>query len=226
MPETTTVQQTMLLRTIYVLFIPVFLVLAVLACAGTVLTGTPVSTCPTTTASSTAAVVMVATPLQTPTTHATADFYVGDAVTIGAADADVRVQFRLFNVASQPVSPDADGEARSLYTWQLAVTNLGQVDYTVFPSVQMALLEVTTAYGDMVGPWFASREAASAAGVTVEDNLVTLAADETRVFQFAAFGPEGEARRFAFQLDPTGNSSDALTWRNATNPDCAAEVSP
>ena len=114
----------MLLRSIYVLAAPVFMVFAALACAGTPqhLAGAPAYTCPTPVPLPTST-VLAGTPQPTPRPQPTpyvilppADFFVGDAVFIGTSADENGVRFRLQGVGAQPASPDASGEsAQHLY---------------------------------------------------------------------------------------------------------------
>ncbi|RMG74253.1 MAG: hypothetical protein D6711_09235 [Chloroflexi bacterium] len=225
------VQRTMLLHLIDVLVAPVFMFFAVLACTGTPLTDTPVYICPTPVPLPTST-VLAGTPQPTPRPQPTpyvilppTDFFVGDAVFIGTSVSENGVRFRLQSVGSQPASPDGNGEPRNVYTWQLEVKNIGTADYEVFPSAQMFLNEISTAYGDQTGVWSATREAADEAGVPFDDDAYRLDSGETRVFRFAAYGPVGQASRFAFQLDPTvSDGSEIVTWTNQNNPHCAGDI--
>jgi len=224
-------QRTMLLRSIYVLAAPVFMFFAILACAGTPLAGAPAYTCPTPVLPPTST-VLAGTPQPTPRPQPTpyvilppADFFVGDAVFIGTSQDENGVRFRLQSVGSQPASPDGNGDPRNVYTWQLEVKNIGTADYEVFPSAQMFLNEISTAYGDQTGVWPATREAADEAGAPFDDDAYRLDSGETRVFRFAAYGPAGQASRFTFQLDPTvSDGSGVVTWTNQSNPTCAGDI--
>ena len=224
-------QRTMLLRSIYVLVAPVFMLFAILACAGTPLAGAPAYSCPTPVPLPTST-VLAGTPQPTPLPQPTpyvilppADFFVGDAVFIGTSASENGVRFRLQSVGSQPASPDGNGDPRHIYTWQLEVKNIGTADYEVFPSAQMFLNEISTAYGDQNGVWPATREAADEAGVPFDDDAYRLDSGETRAFRFAAYGPAGQASRFTFQLDPTvSDGSGVVTWTNQSNPYCAGDI--
>ncbi|MCI0750115.1 MAG: hypothetical protein L0Y32_06195, partial [Nevskiales bacterium] len=227
------VRRTMLLRSIYVLVAPIFMVFAALACAGTPLADAPVYTCPTAVPQPTAT-TLAGTPSPTlpppPTPYVITPpqpFYVGDAVFVGGATSPVRVRFRLQNVQSYAAPPGSDGAPRRVYAWQLEVRNAGTGDYQVFPAVQMVLSEVTTASGNIVGTWGSSQAAADAAALTIDNNVYTLARGQTRTFRFAAFAPAGTARRFTFTLDPTvTEGSSVITWTNQTNPYCSGDVAP
>jgi hypothetical protein len=221
----------MLVRSIYILVAPVFMIFAALACAGTPLAGSPVFTCPTPVPQPTVT-TLAGTPMPTPLAQPTpyvilppAEFFVGDAVFIGSSGSANGVRFRLQNVSTQATSPSADGSARNIFAWQLEVKNIGLEVYEIFPSGQMVLSAITTVYGDEIGVWPATREAAIAIGATLDENVYTLHSGETRVFRFAAYGPAGQAARFAFMLDPTvSDGSSIMTWTNQANPDCAGDI--
>jgi hypothetical protein len=154
------------------------------------------------------------------------DFYLGDAVFVGTSSSENGVRFRLQSVSSYPASPDTDGTARRIYTWQLEVKNIGTADYEIFPSVQMFLSEITTASGNLSGTWFATREAAEAANVPFDADVYTLNSGQTRSFRFAAYAPAGQATRFTLQLDPTvTSSSGTINWANQSNPYCSGDIS-
>lgn len=230
-PSLKEVQRTMLLHSIYVLVIPIFMIFAILACAGTALMGSPAYTCPTPIPQATATVLAgTAMPTLVPPTPyiilPPADFYVGDAIFVGSSSSENGVRFRLQNIMSYPASPDTNGDARNITSWQLEVKNIGTADYEIFPTAQMFLSEINTAYGTVNGVWPATREAADEAGVALDDDAYTLNSGEVRVFRFAAFIPAGQAARFTFQLDPTVSEGSAvMNWTNQTNPYCAGDIS-
>ena len=218
----------MLLRSIYVLVAPVFMLMAVIACAGTILTDVPIFTCPMALHVATAT-TLAGTAVPTMQPSATpyiivppADFYLGDAVYVGRSQDLNAVRFRLLRVTSYPATADEDGEARNVYHWQLEVSNIGRAEYEIFPSAQMVLSRITRANGEQEGRWYAEREAGEVIGVTVDTNTYMLASNETRVFNLVAFAPVGQATRLIFYLDPTQTDGSAtITWRNQSNPYCA-----
>lgn len=215
----------------YVLLAPIMMVLAVLAC-GTPLAGSPVYSCPTPIPEPTST-VLAGTPMPTPRPQPTpyiimppADFYVGDAVFVGSSTSENGVRFRLQNVTSYPASPDTDGTARRIYTWEIEIKNIGTADYEVFPGTQMFLSEISTASGNLSGTWFATREAADEANVPFDVDIYTLNSGQTRTFSFAAYAPTGQASRFTFQMDPTvTNGSGTINWTNQSNPYCSGNIS-
>jgi hypothetical protein len=155
-----------------------------------------------------------------------ADFFLGDAVFIGTSSSENGVRFRLQSVGSYPASPDLDGTARRIYTWQLEVKNIGTADYEIFPGIQMFLSEISTASENLSGTWFATREAAEEANVPFNADIYALNSGQTRSFRFAAYAPAGQAKRFTLQLDPTVTSgSGMINWANQSNPYCSGDIS-
>jgi hypothetical protein len=211
-----------LYRSIYLLFMPVFMFMAILACAGTALLETPLYICPTDVPLPTAT-TLLGTPSPTNVPPATPyiiappqDFYVGDAVYIGGQLSPLRVRLRLQNVQ---ITSQAGNE--QVVAWQLEVANVGQEDYEVFPSVQLFNSEVN----EMNGTWGATQDAGDLVGLTVDSDLYQLGAGQTRVYQLVALTPRGSDIRFSFQLDPAqGTNSPIMTWTNATNPYCSGDV--
>lgn len=227
-----TVRREMLLRSIYVLFVPVFLLFAALACVGTVLRDGVIYICPSPIPATAAPTVQPGTPSPLPTALPPTpfvitppqDFYVGDAVFIGAEGAPVRVRLRLQPVRIYSATP-VSGQPRSIYAWSLEVKNAGTQNYEIFPAVQMYLHTISTASGEVTGVWGSTQAAADEARLTIDDNFYTLIPGETRTFRFAAYAPTGSARRFTFTLDPTvTQGSPVITWINQTNPSCTGDI--
>lgn len=213
-------------RLFYLLISPLVMILAILACGGTPLTGTPLYTCPTDVPLPTAT-TLIGTPPPTmlpPSTPyiitSSQDFYIGDAVFIGGQLAPLRVRLRLQNVQVFPQTAD-----EQVVTWELEVANVGQEDYEIFPSLQLYVSEVNTAYGIETGAWGATQAAGDVVGVTIDGDIYTLSAGQTQTFHFAAFTPAGDVERFTMELDPTQVDGGAvMTWINATNPYCSGDV--
>ncbi|MEQ8677198.1 MAG: hypothetical protein RLP44_26955 [Aggregatilineales bacterium] len=205
-----TIHKTILWRSIYVLVSPIFMLLAVLACAGTGLFDTPSFTCPT----AMPPTVLAGTPTLLPATPVVImppmDFYMGDAVAVGS------VQFRLLDVT---VHPD---DLYAIYAWTLEVSNRGQEDYEIFPASQMFISEVQSPYGEVSGVWSASQSAADEVGISADMDLYALAPNETRQFELVASASAGDPVQFSFDLTPTITDDDrVITWVNQSNPFCA-----
>lgn len=214
------VQRTLLLRSIYLLFTPVMLVFAALAC-GTVVTDIASYTCPTALPQPTAT-VLAGTPLSTiappPTPYVIVppqDFYVGDAVFVGQPGAPLRLRFRLQNVQVQPAG------SGNLVTWRLEIRNVGTMTYETVPVALMLITRITTANGEQSGTWRTSEAAMNAAGFTHE-NYDPLPPGATRVYRLAAYIPTGNVRQFAYLLD--GDGGNHITWIHTTNPHCSGDV--
>jgi len=224
-----------------ILFIPILLGLAVLACSGTLtgITGVPVYICPT-------LVVLTPTPLPTfvpipgyptlvpfptalppPTVtpyaiRAPAAFYRGDAVFSRSPQS---ARFRLTNLYTVNIPA-----GRTVAVWELEIKNLSGGVYDVFPAYQSYISQIV---GGATGVWGASSDAAVDAGLTVTYEAVGLAPGATQTFTLAAFIPYGAAPdRLTFMLDPTTRptppprvpGSNALIWRMETNPYCSAAI--
>lgn len=234
MEETQRFQDTrriMFQRSVYVLLSPIFMVFAVIACAGTALVGTPSFTCPTPIplpTATTLAGTAQPSPMPQPTAYVIlppADFYVGDAVYVGTSQSEQGVRFRLLNVTAHPASPDRDGIPRQVYSWQLEVGNIGTEVYEVFPGAQLYLSTITTSEGELTGRWYPTREAGETINQELDTDVYRLDSGETRVFNLMAFAPLGQATRFTFQLDPTSDEgSGTITWLNQPNPYCTGDV--
>ena len=197
------VQRTMLLRSIYVLIMPVMLLFAALAC-GTLVSDTATYTCPTSVPQPTATVLFgTPTPFPLPTLPPPTpftisppqDFYVGDAVFVGQLGAALRLRFRLQNVQAQ----------QTLITWQLEIVNLGTTDYETIPVALMSITRITTSNGEQSGTWGTSDTAMQAAGFTSE-NYDPLIPGEIRIYNLAASIPSGNASQFTYLLDGDGGN--------------------
>lgn len=212
----------MLYRSIYLLFMPVFMLIAIIACAGTALMATPTYTCPTSIPLATATTLLGTPPPTTapPATPYTIippqDFYMADAILIGGSTSPLRLRLRLQNVQIM-----VHGDNEQLVTWQLEVTNIGQEDYEIFPSVQLFISEAN----GVTGTWGSTQDAGDLLGITVDSNLYQVNAGQTHVFNLATLTPIGTDIRFSFQLNPAlGADSPTMTWINQSNPYCSGDV--
>jgi len=206
----------MLKQSIYLLFVPVFLTFAILACAGTALSSVPTFTCPTAMPFTAVPTVLPGTPTLTPaptqppatpvSITAPDDFYVGDGVQVGEA-----VRFRLRDVIDFPLDDE------SAYAWVLDVDNIGTTDYEIYPALQMAIIEIAVFDVFEIGTWWPSTNAAADAGVQLDGDVYTLAPGESGSYQLAAHAPSGEISRLSLALDGDGN---AVNWSNQPNPYC------
>jgi hypothetical protein len=222
-------QRIMLLRSVYVLVVPIMLMFAMMAC-GTIVTDTAFYLCPTRFPStSIPQTVGPSTPIVIPTLAPTVttyriiapqDFYVGDAVFVGQPNAPLYLRFRLQQVRSQ-AAPPLSGSSRSLVTWQLEIRNLGNMSYETIPVALMVITRINTANGEQAGIWRTSEAAMKAAGFT-DENDDALLPGTTRVYRLAAYVPLGSVRQLAYLLE--GDGGNRITWVNASNPACSGDV--
>jgi len=224
-----------------ILFIPILLGLAALACTGTLtgITGAPVYVCPTPVITTptplptfvpipgypTLAPFPTALPPPTVTPYAIRPpdaFYRGDAVFSRSPQS---ARFRLMNVYA--VNTPA---GRTVAVWELEIKNLSGGVYDLFPAYQSYVSQIV---GGVTGVWGASNDAAVDAGLTVTYEAVGLAPGAAQTFTLAAFIPYGSApARITFMLDPTIRptppprlpGSNALVWRTETNPYCSSTI--
>ena len=206
-------------QSVYLLVSPMFMIFAMLACAGTPLLDVPSVTCPTPVQPT----VLPGTPSPiSPTPVAITDeFYIGDKVIVGNPSSPLRVQFRLLDVNTDPTTPDAYGNPRQIVSWRLRVKNIGTQDYEIFPALQMFVSEVDTAYGTQIGMWGATQAAGDLIGQSVDNDIYTIALNQTHTFRLVAFAPAGTVSRLVFSLDVTATENQSIfTWSNQTNPYC------
>jgi len=206
----------MITRSIYLLFVPVFMIFAILACAGTALSGVPSFSCPTTVPFTAVPTVLPGTPTLTPaptqppvtpvSITAPDDFYVGDWVQVGDA-----VRFRLRAVMDFPLDDE------SAYSWVLDVDNTGTAEFEIYPALQMAIIEIAVFDVLELGTWWPSTDAAADAGVELDGDVYMLAPGASGSYQLAAHAPSGEVSRLSLALDGDGN---AVNWSNEPNPYC------
>lgn len=224
-----------------ILYIPVLLGLAALACSGT-LTGIvspPVYVCPTPVIATliplptlppvpgypTLIPLPTAPPPPTVTPYAIRPpdpFYRGDAVFTRSPQS---ARFRLTNVYA--INTPA---GRTVAVWVIEIKNLSDSVYDVFPAYQSYVSQLV---GGATGTWGATADAAVDAGLSIVYEAVGLASGETRTFMLAGFIPYGTAPdRVTFMLDPTTRptppprlpGSNALVWRTETNPSCGGAI--
>lgn len=220
----------MLLRSIYVLVMPVMLIFAALAC-GTAVTELASYICPTRIPPTAGpqptylpgTPIPTATPIPPPPTpyriEPPQDFYRGDAIFVGQPGSATRLRFQLQSVQARPAS--SEGSSRNLYSWSLEIKNLGTANYETIPIAQMYLSLIITPTGEAAGIWRTSEAAMQAAGITGQ-NYDAIQPGATRVYRLAAYGPVGNARRLTFVLDD--ESSNQITWINQANPYCSGDI--
>lgn len=224
-----------------ILFIPLLLGLAALACSGTLtgITGVPVYACPTAVITRPTSLptfvpipgyptlipfpTALPPPTVTPYVIRPPDaFYRGDAVFTRSPRS---ARFRLMNVYAINTLT-----GRTVAVWEIEIKNLSGSTYDVFPAYQSYVSQLV---GNATGVWGASSDAAVDAALTLTYEAVGLAPSETRVFTLASFVPyETVPDRITFMLNPTTRptppprlpGSNALVWRTETNPYCGATI--
>ncbi len=176
------------------------------------------------------------TPWPTPTEYVrTNDYFVGDAIYTGEQSTGLRLRFRVTDIRStDDVQPDGDGQPQSIFVWDLEVSNVGSVEYDLFPAGQMYVSTITLPSGvEVEGVWGASTGAALEAGFTPQYDMADLQPDETQTFTLAAYGPRGTARRIAYVLDVTAREvgiptivpgQNIVSWINEVNTICSGEI--
>jgi len=221
----------MLLRSIYVLVMPVMLLFAALAC-GTAVTELASYLCPTNIPPTAGPqpTYLPGTPIPTATSipppptpyriEPPQDFYRGDAVFVGQLGAATRLRFRLQSVQTRPAA-SSGGSPRNLYIWSLEIKNLGTTNYETIPIAQMYLSLILTPNGEAAGTWRTSEAAMQAAGI-MGQNYDAIQPGATRVYRLAAYGSVGNARRLTFVLDD--ESGNQITWINQANPYCSGDI--
>ncbi len=221
----------MLLRSIYVLVMPVMLFFAALAC-GTAVTELASYICPTRIPPTAGpqptylpgTPIPTATPIPPPPTpyriEPPQDFYRGDAVFVGQPGAATRLRFRFQSVQTRPAAPSG-GNARNLYIWSLEIKNLGTSNYETIPIAQMYLSLIRATNADVAGEWRTSEAAMQAAGI-IGQTYDAITPGATRIYRMAAYAPVGSVRRLTFVLD--AESNNRITWVNQANPYCSGDI--
>lgn len=221
----------MLLRSIYLLVMPVMLIFAALAC-GTAVTELASYLCPTRIPSTAGpqptylpgTPIPTATPIPPPPTayriEPPQDFYRGDAVFVGQPGAAIRLRFRFQSVQTRPAAPNG-GSPRSLYIWSLEIKNLGTTNYETIPIAQMYLNVINTATSELAGTWRTSEAAMQEAGI-IGQTYDAISPGTTQIYRMAAYAPVGSARRLTFVLDD--ESGNKITWVNQANPYCSGDI--
>jgi len=166
------------------------------------------------------------TPYPTPTPYIItenyamgADVHVGDRSTLA---------LRLRVETPQTIPVDAETQ---VVRWNVRIKNIGTVPYNTLPGAQVFVSDV----GGMSGNWYTSAEAALAAGITLDPDvldIVELAPNQSVQLTLTAFTPVGEVGAIGWLLDPySGGASmgvvggNTAVWHNETDPNgCEGNV--
>jgi len=162
------------------------------------------------------------TPYPTPTPYiVTENYAVGQDVNIGER-AGLRVRLRISNLRVIPLSAD-----RQVVVWDVRIRNTGSLPYNTLPGSQTFISRV----GGRDGYWYASLEAATAAGLTVNPQALDIQAVNPRQtvnLTLTAFTPVGSVDAIAWLLDPYASAGRAesggivggntAVWLNRVDP--------
>jgi len=172
------------------------------------------------------------TPWPSPTPYIiTGGFHLGADVYIGGSDSAVSVRLRIDDVTTHHVDT-----TRQVVAWTVEIENTGAAPYFTIPGGQVFVASVHGVENLREGQWWASQEAAAAAGITLQsdtlDVLEVAPGDDYRL-TLTAFTPVGEPGRFGWILDPVSGGRDGdmtggnvAYWVTDTNPDCAGNMAP
>lgn len=133
-------------------------------------------------------------------------FFLGADVYTGGFESEISLRLRIAAARVYPV--DA---TRQVVAWDIEIENVGQVMYATIPGGQVFVAEVAEAQGRQTGQWWASSEAARAAGIPlqpqVSDALEVLPGEQHQL-TLTAFTPPGEPVGFGWILDPLADGRD------------------
>ncbi|MBL8166305.1 MAG: hypothetical protein JNJ61_30250 [Anaerolineae bacterium] len=167
------------------------------------------------------------TPWPTPTPYVlTGRFFLGADVYTGGFESEISLRLRIEGVQVYPL--DA---ARQVVAWQIEMENVGQVVYATIPGGQVFVAEVSADGMPRTGQWWASAEAAQAAGIALQpEALDALEVQPGQVYRLTltAFTPVGEPVRFGWVLDPLADGRDGdlvggnvAYWASDVSAECA-----
>lgn len=164
------------------------------------------------------------TPWPSPTPYVlSGGFHLGADVYAGGFDSVISLRLRIDDISV--VSVDSDTQ---VVTWQIEIENTGQEVYAALPGGQVFIAAIESAQGPQAGQWWASAEAARAAGIDLTDaDAVTLAPGDVLQMTLAAFTPVGTPARIGWILDPlaggrNGNliGGNVAYWLTDAHPPC------
>jgi hypothetical protein len=166
------------------------------------------------------------TPWPTPTPYVVYEEYsLGSDVHVGEQDA-LALRLRVDDIDIVPLSGD-----QQVVTWEVRVRNMGSVPYSTLPGAQTFVSEV----GGVADSWYASSEAALAAGITLPPealDIMVLNPGERLRLTMAAITPVGAVGEIGWILDPYAGGAgrgvvggNTATWRNESDPEgCVGNV--
>ncbi len=143
------------------------------------------------------------TPWPTATPYVlTGRFFMGADAYTGGFESEISLRLRIENPRVFPVDT-----GRQVVAWDLEIENVGQVTYATIPGGQVFAAEV----GAQSGQWWASAEAAQAAGVTLQPevlDVLEVQPGQSYRLTLTAFTPLGDPVRFGWVLDPLADARD------------------
>jgi hypothetical protein len=172
------------------------------------------------------------TPWPTPTAYVlTGRFFLGADVYTGGFESEISLRLRIEHIEVYPV--DA---ARQVVAWNIDIENVGQVPYATIPGGQVYVAEVDASGTRRSGQWWASAEAAQAAGITLQPevlDVLEVQPGQQHRLTLTAFTPVGEPIRFGWVLDPLANGRDGdlvggnvAYWASDVSAECRLNPGP
>ncbi|MBZ0283444.1 MAG: hypothetical protein K8L97_22100 [Anaerolineae bacterium] len=147
------------------------------------------------------------TPWLTPTPYVlTGRFFFGADVYTGGFESEISLRLRVGDVQVYPLD-----NTRQVTAWTVQLENVGQVAYATIPGGQVFVAEVITPNGSRSGQWWASAEAAQAAGITLQPevlDVLEVLPGQVYTLTLTAFTPIGEPLRVGWILDPLADGRD------------------
>lgn len=172
------------------------------------------------------------TPWPSPTPYIiTGGFHLGADVYVGGFNSAVSVRLRIDDIAVHKVEL-----SRQVVAWTVEIENNGTVPYFSITGGQVFVASLHDFGTVREGQWWASQEAANAAGITLQADAVDVlevAPGESYRLTLTAFTPIGEPGHFGWVLDPfsAGRDGDVTGgnvayWVTDAIPDCDGNLAP
>lgn len=170
------------------------------------------------------------TPYPTPTPYVVSENYpMGADVYVGGTGS-LELRFQVSNPQVLTVSA-----TRQVVIWEVEIGNIGIIPYNALPGAQVFISSLLQDGLLHEGYWYASSEAALAAGVTLDPrvlDIVEVRPNETVRFTLTAFTPLGELFKIGWLLDPySGGAGQGVVggntalWINQSDPNnCLGNV--
>ena len=153
------------------------------------------------------------TPYPTPTPYILSENYpLGSDVYVGAEGGlQLRLQVR-------DVQVHALSDGRQVVSWWVEIGNVGSLPYNALPGAQSFISHLQQAGQIQAGQWYASREAAQAANITLDprtQDILSVGVGQTVGFTLTAFTAPGQVHKVAWILDPySGGTGGGIVGGN------------